>query len=535
MEAPNILNISMQFFQVYHWVKIQMTSWIRNPKNLHPIVLIFIILNLTLTLPLAAILNIWIDEAWSLDTTSRDIVYAISHAINFEGQPPLYFALLNLWRSLNHSIFFARLFSVFCISLTIYTTVIVAQRYFKNIHPGWIAATVAFHPFTIWAALEIRLYAFGILISSLLLLFFFDGYLSDTPKTYAKWLYGLCSIIALYTNYLLACLLIGNALSLLLLRRWRAFYFYLLTMVIVGIFLLPMLLFLFFHVSRLNTLVADNPISLTLSVKHILKSLTNYALPISFTERKIYIRALFFLLAGFIIFFYIKYHHFITRFHAAVFCINFISTIVLTIVLFKMKILMERYLYPLFLITELSILSIFSLVPYFKRSKILTIWASIFLFFCLSSLLTIYKPLAKPGDYQQLVSYIMAHEKPNQTILAFPAYEVSPMSYYYSGINTIIPIPRPLEKEHFNLSGIVLKDEQEIITALSYVPGNHKYIWIISPFKLQGHNSNTAICKVLNVDLNCQVLENFINKYYSVKESREFYGMNVQLLYRNLE
>ena len=62
-------------------------------KNNYLIHLI-VCLNLAITVPLAAILNIWTDEAYALDTVSENLSYAITQAINFELQPPFYFILL---------------------------------------------------------------------------------------------------------------------------------------------------------------------------------------------------------------------------------------------------------------------------------------------------------------------------------------------------------------------------------------------------------------------------------------------------------
>src|SRR5207253_11329273 len=138
---------------------------------------------------------------FTLHTTSGGIVYAFNQAVYFELQAPLYFVLLNIWRGINGSIFFSRLFSVICIALTIRVSATLSQRLFKTIHPGWFAALVALHSFAIWATTEIRLYAFGILLSSLLLLLFHDGFLRDKPRRTVQAAYLLLSLVALYTQY----------------------------------------------------------------------------------------------------------------------------------------------------------------------------------------------------------------------------------------------------------------------------------------------------------------------------------------------
>ena len=130
------------------------------------IIHLLVCLNFGITLALALTLNIWDDDAFSLSTSGKDIWYAVKHALQFEMQPPLYFVLLNLWRSLSDSAFFASLFSILCITLTLYVVAELALRFDKESHPGWITAVIALNPFVIYAAVEIRVYAFAILLSA---------------------------------------------------------------------------------------------------------------------------------------------------------------------------------------------------------------------------------------------------------------------------------------------------------------------------------------------------------------------------------
>lgn len=215
-------------------------------------------LYLAIAIPLAAILNIWIDEAYSLNTTGKNIQYAIRQAIDFEIQPPLYFVLLNIWRIFSGSIFWARLFSVIAIALTIYLVSLLAKRYIPSVNPIWIVAIFAFNPFVIKVALEIRVYAFAMLLSALLLWLFFDGYLAQKPQAKARVLYPILAIAALYTQYYLACLLIANGIVLLILKRWQALKYYVLGMSLVALCFSPMLFSLLHQVSTHTSPLAGN-------------------------------------------------------------------------------------------------------------------------------------------------------------------------------------------------------------------------------------------------------------------------------------
>ena len=55
-----------------------------------------VLLHLALVIPLAAILNIWIDEAYTLQSTGAGLAHAVQRALNFELQPPLYYVALDI-------------------------------------------------------------------------------------------------------------------------------------------------------------------------------------------------------------------------------------------------------------------------------------------------------------------------------------------------------------------------------------------------------------------------------------------------------
>jgi hypothetical protein len=68
-----------------------------------------IVLHTAITIPLAFALNIWVDECYSLFSTSGTLAEAYANSIDFERQAPGYFVVLKLWRCINPSPAFARL------------------------------------------------------------------------------------------------------------------------------------------------------------------------------------------------------------------------------------------------------------------------------------------------------------------------------------------------------------------------------------------------------------------------------------------
>ena len=501
--------------------------------------LLIIVLNLCITVPLAAILNVWIDEAYSLDTTAKDLSYAISQSIYYEIQPPLYFILLNLWRNLSHSILFARLFSIACIVAVIYLIPALVRRYLKGIHPHWITASVAFHPYTIWAAIEIRSYAFSILLSVLLLLFFFDGYVSEDSskksRSGARWLYGLTTIFALYTHYFLVCLLIANAVPLLLLQRWRSLRTYIGIMALVGLCFIPLLPFIMLHASGGGTYPASSFNSFLYSLQTAVGRVLLYALPtVSDWEALSIMRALRYVVLAVLALIVIMKRHLITLNYLILWVIALSATFVLSILL-DMTASMQyayRYAYPLFITTILSVFAIFYLAQGQAKRKILTGWAIILFMLYTSTIFVNYFHLAKEGDWKRVASYIMRAEKPNQPVLVFSAESMLPLTYYYAGINPLVPLPKEMSKKVYNLRDFVLNSQQEILTAIAKVSGQHDNLWLINGPRFIVSRSSKGACTLLDLNFNCQVLEDFVSENYITETTKNFYGANVRFLHK---
>lgn len=479
-----------------------------------------IFLNLAITVPLALILNIWIDEAFSLQTTGKGLSYAVRQAFYFENQPPLYYALLQIWRNMNNSPFFARLFSILCVTLTIYVVSRLSRRILHGIHPGWITAAVSLNPFVIWAAVEIRMYALVILLSSLLLLFFCDGYLSDTAKRRARWAYVCCSVAALYTQYYLGFLLIAHACVLLVLRRWRQLGSYSFDMAIVGLAFAPMVPFIFQQMSGVNSYANNPTTSLIEGTRLIYWNVIKYVLPTGdidwlTTPRKwiayISIVGIIFLLVR-------QYRSFFKPVYVTVW-----TTLALLLVFFLVvstslgeELLKIRHTSVIFLP---AILAVFCLAMIVHKRGILIAMNLIMLLFYATTLYDTYRPMAKFGDWIRVSSYIMKTEKPGEPILVFRAEFILPFSFYYKGKNQVIPIPNYPNLDSYDLRSQVLHSEAELINAASPVLSHARRFRLVTrhidPFR--------------GVNFHPEILENFVSKYYTVVDRKGFYKSEVRL------
>lgn len=486
------------------------------------VIYLLLFVNLGLTLFLASQLNIWVDEAYTLHTTAQDTAGALAQALRFELQAPLYFILLSWWRKLHGSIFFARLFSVLCIALTVRVAPAVSRRFLPSLHPGWMVALVAWHPFVIWAAVEMRVYALVILLSGLLLLLFFDGYLATPARPRARLLYLLLSLFALYTHYYLGFLLVAQACVLLALKRWRELFSYVLGMLAVGCCFAPMLLVIHEQRGLLAKSVTPS-ISLPESLRVIYWRWCEYVLPAEW--RPLHFARRWLTLFGFAVAMVILVRESLRRWREALHLATWITPAVMTLFfILSLPLTGTELMYPkhsaaLFLPVILLTLVIAASAA--GRTG-LRIWVLVALFFYLTSLAAVYAPLAKKGDWSRVAIYVMAGEQPGQPILVFRSSGALNLRHYYAGPNVIIPLPRESRFETYDARDEIIQDEQEIARALSQLPAPPEQLWLITD---DG-------CEYSEVNYNCQVLERFVARHYTVAANRSFFKVNVRQLRR---
>ncbi len=479
-----------------------------------------ILVNLAVTLTLSYKLNIWVDEAFSLHTTDRGVGDALSQALNFELQAPLYFVLLGLWRKINSSIFFARLVSVICVAIAIKVVAVLSSRFWKDVHPGWIAAAVAFNPLTIYVAVEIRLYALVLLLSALLLLAFYDGYLSDARKRGAQVCYILLAVISLYTHYYVGFLLVANACALLILRRWRPLFEYLAGMAIAGVCFAPMLPFIRHQMSAHTAPMRDKG-SWYEGVEFVFWRVKDYLVPAvaePLSEARVWLLRLCYVA---IIWIVASKRRRIAQEDIALWTIVMTLAIMLLLIsrVSGQLLLQERHTVFIFLPI---IFAAFSIVILSGKKKAIAVWTLIVLILASVFLYGRYGQMAKQGDWQRVAAYLMAAEKPGQAILVFHGGAELPLSRYYSGQNRLVPLPRENTFERFDFHDYILRDEREILAALERAGSDPAQLWLVTD----------GNCEFANISYNCATLEEFVNKYYTVEETRYFYRSIVRRLQR---
>jgi hypothetical protein len=477
-------------------------------------------LHLCLTLPLAWELNTWIDEASSLETTRHGVGHAASRAVTYELQAPLYFASLAAWRMLDGSIFHARLFSVIAAALALWAVAGAARRYLPMIHPGWVVALVAFNPFTVWAATEIRVYALTLLLGALLLRLFYDGYVSDSPSPWARRGYALVALVALYTYYYLGFLLLAHGAALVALRRWRAARDFLLWMAAVGAGFTPLLAMIPGQMTG-HTGEAGRQ-SLSAGLRLLSWRVQEQLLPVGWPSLEAGRRGA---LCGLgllaLALAWRRGRQLAARANVVIWASAAVaaSCLLAAYVFTSASFLEARHTTVLFLPLTLGVCA---LVAQAGRRSVFAGWVIVALCFSAASLAATYKRPAKTGDWKRVAAYLMSAEERGQPILVFQPISAAPLAHYYAGVNRVVPVPQPEQFQTFNSTDSLLTGEAQLHRLLAETPGGGEVVWLVTD----------DMCRSVNLDLNCGVLESFVGRHYDVVASRAFFRSKVRLLRR---
>lgn len=467
---------------------------------------------LAVTLPLAYALNIWQDEAYTLQTTSGDLAYSLHQAIAFEQNAPLYFLLLTLWRHIDGSVFFLRLFSVLCAAGTIALVPGLARRYLPRVDPILPTFAVAWNPFFIWAAIEMRVYALIILMSAALLMTFFDAFLTPRPRWAATLGYVLCASIAIYVQYYLAFLIAAQAFAVLLYRP-RAFARFALAGAAAALAFAPMLFIVPGQVQNFRGAFTA-PASVFHAAILLAAILARYILPLAVPHAKLLYAAF---VTGAVAAAIVKRRSFTADGDGPILLMTALALALFSVATYAGGVhVLNRHVASLYVPSVFSVFAALSFLRAPLRHGAMVAWFGIATIASTTAIVQTYTPLAKPGDWLRATAYINAREHANEPIAVFEAENALPFAYYYHGPNRIVAIPHPVDFRRYDVTRFVVHDRAELIAAMPRA----RRVWLIT----------AGECASVNITFGCDVLEHFIGARYRVDADATFYGSRARLL-----
>lgn len=469
--------------------------------------------NLVITVPLAAVLNVWQDEAYTLQTTGRDLGYAFHQAIGFEQNAPLYFIVMTIWRHAGDGIFLWRLFSVLCIAASVWLLPGLVRRYVPLADGIVVAAVVACNPFVVWAAVELRVYALIVLMSALLLRTFFDAFMEENPRKGAAIAYAICAGIALYTQYYLAFLIAAQGATLLLYDR-RAVLRFALASAAAALAFLPMLAIVPGQVQNFKSIFA--PPSILQTCVTLAGIGLRYVLPLPLLHAKnAYVVLLIVAAIA------------TTAARPSLRAIGRSPIVALTGFAFAFFAIgtylagvhvLDRHAASLYVPATLTIFAILTSARSANGRRAVFAWSVLVMVLSLLTLVQTYRHLAKPGDWVRVTSYLHAHERNGEPIAVFEAENALPLAYYYAGPNRVVPIPHGVDFHRYDVSRFVIENEAEL---QSTVPAARR-IWLVT----------SGECASANVRFGCSRLEDFVAGRYRIVSDAQFWGTRVRQIER---
>lgn len=469
-------------------------------------------INLAITLPLAAVLNIWQDEAYTLHTIAGSAGFAFVQAIRFEQNAPLYFVAMSLWRHLGESIFHLRLFSVVCIALSVGMMPALARRYVPRVNPVFVAAVVACNPFVVWAAVEMRVYALIVLVSALLLLTFYDAFADERPSLAAAAGYAACVAVGLYTQYYLAFLVAAQGVAVLVYYRRRLGAF-LIAAAAGALAFVPLLATIPGQVANFKDGFAAPSLPHALAV--LAAILLRYELPLPMSHSK-------FIYAGIVA--AVVLTLLIVRPKRAggdgtILLVTGVAVVLFALGTYASGVhVLDRHAASLYLPATLAVFALVSSLQLSRGRTVAVAWTSVALILSVLVLCRTYSSLAKPGDWPRVAAYIRDHETAAEPIVVFEAENSLPFAYYYRGRNAVVPVPHGIDFRRYRVTSFVIHNDSELVGSM---PRTAR-LWLVT----------AGNCASANVQFGCTILERYVAERYRTLSDTKFFGSEVRLLQR---
>ncbi|MDX1907705.1 MAG: glycosyltransferase family 39 protein [Bacteroidia bacterium] len=489
--------------------------------GLQRLFIIFLIANLLLACPLAYYLNLRSDEGYAMDTSSRDLGYAVYQAIHFELQAPFYFGLLSIWRKLHDSVFFARLLSIIFIVSTAFMIREIGKRYLPQVHPAWMVGVFLFNPVTIYTEVDARCYALVLLLVASMLVFLYDGFLAEKPQLRARLAYMILATIALQTHYYTGFFLAAAGGTLLVHGKWKAFGQYCLMMVVpaIGLGILAQ----YMSAQYAQKVRQADPNNLLESLVYLVDLADNFLLATDKFEivslgLRWAVRGVLALLilTPFVIYFrQIRLGDLLAdnRKYIITIALNMMGCYALIYMIWGEEFVVFKFLSPF--LTPI-IFTAFSLIELLRSKRMLALYTTLILLCYGVALKQYYTPAIKSDDYKGVAQYLTEQSQPGQPILIFENIHEMLLKYYYHGPNQLVALPYPIDfSQPWGHERWVLQSEEQVKGVFDTLPADMTTCWLVT------HDQEV----IKSVSLNHHFLESYVAQHYDVVSTLHFEEM----------
>ncbi|MGD0474300.1 MAG: glycosyltransferase family 39 protein, partial [Candidatus Velthaea sp.] len=477
-----------------------------------PAIVSVLVAFLGLTVSLAFHLSIGQDEAYSLHTSTGDLVSALRRGVTYEAQAPLYFGILELWRTVSDSVFFARLLSIAFSCVTLGFAWQFARRYIRGIAAETVLAFVAFNPFIIWASVEIRPYSAAAAFATALLYYFFRGWIDDDADLQPRLAFVAVAIVGAYTHYYIVALVAAGAVAVVGLGQRRKLVSYLIASGVIAVALVPILFLLPLQLesySALSNATQSPAYSIVLAIfefllpHHIIRSWIHR--PAANTAYFVCAIALGLLL--------IRLLTSVSKVARALvtIAIGVAAMFAVLIGAGHMPVTFPRQTAVLFAPTLFAALALIRDVRPTRRPLILQTYAAVYALLVVLSFWSDYHDVSKSGDWRRVGRLLSTVVAPNDAIAVFDTELSLPLGYYFNS-HPLTPIPRPLTFDRFDEDLFVIHNRNEVVQSLGRLRRDHTRVWLVM----------NDLCASLPQFYGCPYLDAYIGEHFRIVKTYKF-------------
>jgi len=474
----------------------------------------------TVAILIATQFGTWTDEEYTLATTAHGPLYAYGHALTYELQAPLYFVLEALWRELDpSSVLWARLPSIASNAGLFFTTALIARRLGPERRAIWFALLATLNPFVVFAGFEIRLYAFALLLASIMWLLFDSGFAGGRDPR-ARVGFVIATVAAIYVQYFLAFALAGFFCALVVRGDRRALVSFVVCCVPIVLAALPLALFAHDQVGGYET---RQPGLGTLLRHAVMHPWLDFLFPFDSTwglrhgvhRAYLVIVALAFaaLLAA---------RPRLTRAEFSwIVCAATIECVYLALIVAVRLPLIDRHYVALY-VPLAAAAYVVACAVLRGRHPAYGLAFGLCAVLTVSALATQYRALALPGDWRRVGIYLTGAVRAGDAIVLYTADNVAALQRQYHGRAPIVPFPATPPSDAYDADIFVVHSEAQASAALEAL-SRYRRLWFVS----------NVPCYSFDQSYGCVYVRPAIERYFTIVGRRDFYGSSVEELQRS--
>jgi len=464
---------------------------------------------------LGASLGTWTDEEYTLATTAHGAWYATGHAIGYELQAPLYFALLGAWRSLDAAVWFARAFSVLCGAGTLVALASIGRRIAPGRPALGFALWAGLNPYAVWAALEIRHYGLALFLTALLWLAFDAGFLSE-ERPAARVAFVALAVAGIYTQYFVGFALAGFAASLLVAGKPRTFVAYLAASALVIAAVVPLALQA--H-GEGNWFATEAPPLGRIVRWTLTHPWLGFVFPFDWQwDASWIVHGAYGVAVTVIALTVVASRPHVSRKTAALIAAAAAIETVYVVLAAALRFeLYDRYFIALYVPVVAAAYALWTSVDEERPLLGRTVLA----FSALlggAVLVSQYRHDAQPGDWKRVAAYLQAHAERSDVVAVYQPDALPALARQYAGSAKLVPYPRPLSNERYTIASVGVRSDAEALSAFATLPAAR--IWFVEDGE----------CDVRAPEFGCEYVRHAIAARFDVRSLRRFYGSRVEEL-----